>query len=524
MAQSELSWYQFRCSSSQTVDFQVVAIDGYESLGSTYRFVIDLVSSNLQIDLDELIQKNASLVLSPWNASQSTFHGIITQVESSDHVSGEKMMYRVVLEPRVVQLAYSIRNVAYSDEMSGLATYDILKKILESNGLTNHIDFDLSKLNPISRKRSFVMQYQESDFDFMHRWLEFDGVFYYFVQDNVTNREKIVFIDNNITFPGDNKILKFRPYGSIAIDQYQNSLTHFNELHQVVIGKVHLQNYNFRKAQNKISIDTPAIGRDWGKRMWFGGDIRGLIEMADFVKLRLESLHVDKCQVKGKGFATGIYSGLKITIEDHPRENLNVSYRITEVHHQGSQAGFGLQSSLDSVERDDNFYQSSFTAIPEDTQFRLKMKTPWPSISGYLPGIIQSDLTGNADLDRWGRYKVKLVFEGSNNVSTRVRLATPFNSPSDVGNTGMHFPLLPGSEVMLTFMDGDPDQLVIIGALNNSQSLSPVNQDNPAKNRILSKIGNEVHLDDDDATSGVRIRSAKGAGLFFVGSFGGDFD
>jgi type VI secretion system secreted protein VgrG len=524
MAQSELSWYQFSCSSSQKVDFQVASIDGQEALGTTYRFVIDLVSSNLHIDLGELIQKSATLVLSPWNATQTVFNGMITQAESFEHVAGEKMMYRVILEPRVAQLADSILNAAYSNDILGLSTADILKKILERNGFNNGVDFDLSKLSAPARKRVFVMQYQESDLDFMHRWCEFEGIFYYFIQDPDKKIEKIIFIDNNSSFSTNAVALKFRPYGSIAIDQYQSSLTKLSEAHRVVTREVHVQNYNFRKSQNDISAKKSDPNLSWGKRMWFGGDFRDNNEANHYAKIRFESLQVDQLKVTGRGFATGIYPGSKVSIDDHPRGNLNTSFRVTSVHHQGSQAGFGIQTRADATDVENNFYQSEFTAIPEATPFRMAIKTPRPMIAGYLPAIVQSDMRGNADLDRWGRYRVKLVFENSGEVSTRVRLATPYNSPSDLGQSGMHFPLLPHSEVMLAFMDGDPDQMVIAGALNNSQSLSPVNHNNPAKNRMLSKIGNEVHLDDDDKTSGVRIRSAKGSGMFFIGSFGGNFD
>lgn len=524
MAQSELSWYQFSCSSSQKVDFQVASIDGHEALGATYRFVIDLVSSNLHIDLEEIIQKSATLVLSPWNAPQTIFNGIITQAESSENVAGEKMMYRVILEPRVTQLADSIINVAYSNDISGLSTADILKKILERNGLNHGVDFDLSKLSAPVRKRAFVMQYQESDLDFMNRWCEFEGIFYYFIQDTEKKIEKIVFVDHNSSFSTNAVSLKFRPYGSIAIDQYQSSLTRFGEIHRVVTREAHVQNYNFRKSQNEISAKKSDPKLSWGQRMWFGGDFRDNDEANHYAKIRIESLQLDKLKLRGQGFATGIYPGSKVSIADHPRGNLNTNFRVTAVHHQGSQTGFGVQTQASASESENNFYQSEFTAIPEATQFRMAIKTPRPMISGYLPAIVQSDMRGNADLDRWGRYRVKLVFENSGEVSTRVRLATPYNSPSDLGQSGMHFPLLPDSEVMLAFMDGDPDQMVIVGALNNSQSLSPVNHNNPAKNRMLSKIGNEVHLDDDDKTSGVRIRSAKGSGMFFIGSFGGNFD
>jgi type VI secretion system secreted protein VgrG len=524
MENNKLSWYAFICSSSQNPDFQVAAIDGHEALGTTYRFMLDLVSSNFNLDLSELITKTATLEMDPWGAGTSIFNGVITQAQSLRDVAGGKMLYRVVLEPKLAQLRYTILNKAYINDSTGLDTIDIIKQVLERNNLVDGKDFDLSKISATPRKRSLFMQYQESDLDFVTRWLEFEGMYYYFVQDYDKKTEKLFFIDNNSSFATDSIGLKYRPYGSIAMDQYKSSLTHFNEISNIVVKDVSLKNYDFRKSQDMVSANASNSSISWGQRMWFGDDLRANDEASHYASIRAEALNISHQLVEGICFATGLFPGSQISIEDHPRKNLNDKFRVISIHHQGSQAGFGIQKNEQDSSGEENFYTAKFTAIPEATPFRLQIQTPRPYISGYLPALVKSNITGAADLDEWGRYKVGLVFEEKGEVSIRVRMATPYNSPSDEGQTGLHFPLLPDSEVMLCFMDGNPDQPVIAGALNTSLSLSPVNHNNPTKNRLFSKLGNEIHMDDDDKTQGVRMRSSKGAGMMFIGSFGGDFE
>ena len=107
--------------------------------------------------------------------------------------------------------------------------------------------------------------------------------------------------------------------------------------------------------------------------------------------------------------------------------------------------------------------------------------------------------------------------------SAWVRMASPYNGPGQSEDTGFHFPLLRGAEVMLAFMDGDPDQPVIVGVLNNSLTPSSVNNKNPTLNRVVSRLGNELHLDDTPKTPGVRIQSSNRSVSVVMGAFGGRF-
>lgn len=527
MAESTLGWYAFHPVTSQQTEFQVVAIDGFERLGGTYHFDIDLASPHFNLDLTEFVGTPAALKMRPWGGSVRVVHGIVTAAEMVADIAEGKALYRLRLEPRLSKLRQTILNQAYLDSADGLALSDLLKQVFDRQGLELDQDYALQLGAPITR-RSFVMQYRESDLDFLTRWLEFEGAFYYFVQSEAQGHEKIVFVDDSSALPPNNISLKYQPGGSITVDEYENALIKFGEARKAVSHKVQLMNYDYRHAQDLVAVDSQVRSRSWGEIFTYGDDLRKNHQAHSYATLRTQALDVQAQVFRGQTFASGLTAGLTITVTGHPRSSFNGSFLITQVRHRGAQAGFGLSVPDGAgLNGDQDYYLAEFEAIAAQTPFRLQLQTQRPSVSGYLPAQIDSDDGELAALDQYGRYKVQLLYDaathGSMKGSAWVRLASPYHGPGQVGDTGIHFPLSLGTEVMLGFMDGDPDQPVILGALNNSLTPSTVNHANNTTNRVVSRLGNELHLDDTVQTPGIRMQTQAGLGAIMLGAFGGQF-
>ena len=527
MADSNLGWYAFSPVNSQRAEFQVVSIDGTEHLGGTYRFDIDLVSPNFDLDLGEFIGSSAALSLQPWGGSLRYFHGIVTQAELVSEIAQGKALYRMRLEPKVVRLRQNIQNEAYLDSVNGLSLADLLQKVFERQGLQPGQDYQ-NQLGTAITKRSFVMQYQESDWDFLSRWIEFEGAFYYFEQGDAQGTEKIVFVDEVSSLPQTTHDLEYRPDGSITMDQYSKALISFGESRQGVTQTVTLQNYDYRHAQDLVEVSASVKSPAWGTHMIYGDDLRNNEQANAYALRRTQGLDVAAHFYKGRAFATGIAVGETVTVKGHPRKLLNNTFRVTSVRHRGSQAGFGMAVPEGvGLTNEQSYYVAEFEAIPAQSPFRLSLKTPRPRVAGYLPAQIDSDDGETAALDKYGRYKVQLLYDiaahDTMKGSAWVRVASPYEGPGQSGDTGIHFPLSRGAEVMLAFMDGDPDQPVIVGVLNNSLTPSTVNDQNNTVNRIVSRLGNELHLDDTAQTSGIRMQTSNGTASVLIGAFGGKF-
>lgn len=526
MADSTLGWYSLSTNSSQETGFQVAAMDGVEALGETYYFDLELVSPNFNLDLSELLGTGAKFSFSPWGAGLRYFHGFLSRVEAVREVDSRSMLYRVRLEPWFAQFRQSQTNIAYVDDVKGLALSDLITQVMNRQGFQSGFDYALQLGAPIM-SRKFVMQYHESDMDFLRRWLEFEGSYYYFDQGDSDGSETIVFVDDISALSTAPLALQYRGGAAISTDQYLSALLSFGETQTGVPQTASLQNYNYRRAQDLVAATADNNGAGWGTVMAYGGDLRNEDQANAYANLRAQALGVDWQVFRGESYVSQLGAGSTVSVSGHPRDSLNANFLVTKVRHRGSQAGFGISAGGGPKDTavEQSFYVAEFEAITSTTQFRLPLTTARPNIAGYLLAQIDAEEGSAAYMDDHGRYKVLLPYDSTDHDPTKasawVRAATSFQGPGSPGQTGFHFPLLQGTEVALAFLDGDPDQPIIAGVLNNSLIPQNVNQNNPAVNRIVSQLGHELHLDDSTATPAIRMQSSSAAVSVLVGAYGG---
>ena len=521
----QMGWFEFQTSSVKGADIKVAAVEGVEALGRPYCFNLDLVTDRYDLDFDAMLRKPGILIMRQAGTAETYYHGIITSIEAHFEVVEDKLLVKLTLEPMFSNLRDFFLNDTYVDNTNGFSCEDLLRTVLKRYGYQEGRDFEF-KLSPSPRKRNFIVQYRESVLDFIHRRIEFEGIYYYFEQGEY--QEKVVFIDSISSLPVRNAELKYRPIGMFEADLYRISLQAFNEKVRTVSSKSIIQNYNYRHASDMVVSEKHDQKATFGEVMYFGADIRDQSEGDHYAQIRLEEQMVNSRLLRGKGLASGLRPGMGFSVTGHPRNALNSDFRILTIRHQGSQTGYGLAVVEEESNGEDNFYTCEFEAIPQGTEFRLSRTVIWPRIEGYLPGFIDSEGSGKAaEIDNYGRYKVNFPFDVTDHKPARasawVRLATPYGGPGSSKETGMHFPLLKGAEVVISFMEGDPDQPIITGVLPNSLTPSTVNSNNNTLNRMVSTSSNEVHLDDTPGTQGIRMRSSNGTAMFILGSFGGQF-
>jgi type VI secretion system secreted protein VgrG len=206
----------------------------------------------------------------------------------------------------------------------------------------------------------------------------------------------------------------------------------------------------------------------------------------------------------------------------HYRSSFNGNYLITEVEHGGSQAGVLLSgvNTPFNTDKAGTFYECKFKAIPSAKQFRPERVTPKPKILGTLTATIDDEGSGTyAQVNEYGQYKVELMYDLSdkptNKGSAWVRMATPYAGPRN----GMHFPLLKGTEVLLGFMSGDPDQPVILGAVTNSENPNVVSDQNATFNGFVTAGANMLSANDRAGKESMHFYSPQGGTSIIIGSF-----
>ncbi len=202
----------------------------------------------------------------------------------------------------------------------------------------------------------------------------------------------------------------------------------------------------------------------------------------------------------GSGTAFFLRAGYTFALYDHPRASFDTKYLVTEVEHFGNQSARTAEmlrlTGLAGL-AEDEVYRVEVTAIPATVQFRAEQRAPWPRIYGTEHGVVDGEAESEyAQLDEHGRYLVRFAFDESGlpdgKASTRVRMMQPHGG----GVEGWHFPLRKGTEVLLTFLGGDPDRPVIAGVVPNALKPSPITQANQTRNVIQTGGRNRMEIED----------------------------
>ncbi len=492
--------------------FGVVKFAGSEGISQCYTFEVTLVSDKLDIDLKGVIENPAKITFHRDGGDDVSYHGILLSFEQQNEVN-RLAFYRAHLVPKLTWLSFTQHNQVFLDK----SVPDIIEACLKDGGLTG-ADFEMrlqGSYDPIE----YVCQYGESHLNFVSRWAQREGIYYFFEQSDAG--EKVIFTDTRIShtpYPQGDTIIYSPPSGLEALHE-QEIVRSFHCRMNLTPQSVLLKDYNYRKPSLDVSgsADVDAKGR--GQVYSWGDHARTPEEAGRLAKIRAEALICGKEVFHGEGSVPYMMPGYTFTLKDHYRGSFNQGYLVTDVSHEGNQTGFLIAGITAGTEERGVFYRNSFSSIVSSVQFRPEMDAQKPRISGTLTAKIDAAGSGQyAELDSQGRYKVVLPFDisGRKNgkASAWIRMAQPYAGSGH----GMHFPLHKDTEVLLTFIDGDPDRPIIAAAVPNPQTKSPVNANNQTMSAITTAGGNKVHIEDQAGSERILMHSPTQKSFIRIGA------
>ncbi|MHC4411050.1 MAG: type VI secretion system Vgr family protein [Planctomycetota bacterium] len=495
--------------------FRVVELDGTEHISRTYRFDLRLVAEDPEIDLREVLNEPASLSLER-DGERRTIHGVLAEFEQLGWSPGHNL-YRAVLVPRLWLLSLRRQNQVFAQDpgaltgwSSGLKLEQIFEEILKGAGFAKD-DYEISLQEP-HPYREFVVQYQETDLDFISRLMEHEGIFSYF--EHGEDKEKLIIADKSERFEpieGHPEMIFRPPTGMVAVEREAVHALTCKESR--VPREVMLREYNWRTPSLNLTVTETVDDSADGLVCDYGNHYKDCDnEGATLARFRAEELRCGQTLFSGAGNGIAFHAGFLFDLVEHPRPDFDQEYLIVSVHHQGSQTTSGVSNAAGQDPMP--AYRNEFTCIPASLPFRPARVTPKPKIYGTITAKVDATPgTRFAEMDDYGRYRVALMLDQGVDVSslpggTRsrwVRMAQPY-AGQDIG---MHFPLHPGTEVLLTHLDGDPDRPVIIGTVPNTETRAPVDSENRMKNVIRSGGSNWLELDDAPGQEGFLMTNKK---------------
>ncbi|MEL7447984.1 MAG: type VI secretion system tip protein TssI/VgrG, partial [Pseudomonadota bacterium] len=485
-------------------DFVVTGFEGEEEISSLYRFELDLESENPGLDVLSLLHREATFTME--HRELRKVRGIVQEAAQLGKCPSGRYAYRIVLGPTMAKLDLSRQSQIYGTN-GEVNVLDIAETELTAGSAEGtrgaaaaHIDpstLDIRAPRKEYPLRNYVVQYKETDLAFVRRLLEHRGIFFFF--DHSDDREKLILGDHNASFDpvpdpsGDDKPRKME-FSARAKDVDAGNTTVQTLVRRCspLPAKLMLREHNYRgelgskRNPEYLHVERTVSSDGHGVHVTYDEQFKDTAEGRQLAKVRAEGMRCRQDMYTGTSDCYLFSEGHVFELQHHFNKAFNQPYLIVSVKHKG---GIRLPEGGPA-------YSNEFTAIPASTPFRPERRTPRPLVPGVFNAYVDASGDGlRAAIDDSGRYKIRLPFDltGADQgmASRYMRMAQPYAnfSSSGGGSGGMHFPLLKGTEVLCACVNGNPDRPVILSAIPNPRTKSPVTGENAGQNRIRTTSG-----------------------------------
>jgi type VI secretion system secreted protein VgrG len=446
--------------------FVVQKFSGREEMGRLSEYRLELLSERGDLDAKSLLGTNATVALELNDPTKTRyFNGYITRftvqgsVRTSAFKSNVGFLYLVTLSPGLWFLTRAANS-----------------RIFNAKAINDIVMGELGKLTLLQTEttvgttetRNFVVQYRETDFNFLSRLMEHAGIYYYFKHDN--GNHTMVLLDKS----SDHK-----PSPDLAAlvfaspERSEATLVDFTMVSEVQAGAYATGDYNYVMPNTQIATTSDMLQPhdNAGYEMFdFPADTTTASFAATYAKIRGEEIACGYAVGHGVSTERNIQVGYKITLSDHPVSALNADYVVTG-------HTFSAINNLSGSSGEGSDYSCRFEAIPAATQFRSLRTVPRPVIAGTQTALVVGDFRTDTDAGpgddptgmNLGRVKVQFFWDRYASPSCWARVSTPWAGK----NYGFQNMPRIGEEVLVQFLEGDPDRPVVIGRVYNAENTPP---------------------------------------------------
>jgi len=430
-----------------------------EALSRPYELALELATDDFDVAASDLVGRPLGVHLGRPDGTARDFHGVVASIEACG-ATGRFALWRAHLRPSLWLLKHTVNSRVFQNR----TVPEIVKEdVLKPHGIDDIDD----RLTGTYAKREYCVQYGESDLDFVHRLLEEEGIWYAFRHE--ADKHVLVLGDSAQAHP-DAGAVDYRPRRGTGIDG-PDGLVDWREVHEVVPAAVVTADHDPAKPklQLRARSSMPPSCAHTLERFEYPARFDENSAGEDRARVLLESLQAGARRFHGEGTALLVGAGCRFRLERH--ERLDDAYVVTQATHDivSEESEHGAHEEVPSFD-----LASTFTAIPAATPYRPPRLTARARMHGPQTAVVQGPAGQEVHVDEMGRVKIRFFWDRlgahDDTASCWVRVSQ--------GAAGRHWGHLAiprvGEEVIVDFLEGDPDRPIVTGRVYNDDQAVPL--------------------------------------------------
>jgi len=429
-----------------------------EEISSPCEVNLSLVSED-EINFDDVIGKEALLTILGDEADRY-FHGIVNKFIQTG--SRERFnLYQARMVPSLWMLSLEQDCRIFQKK----SVTDIVKQVLQDAGITSdRFDFRLQgQYDP----KEYCVQYRETDLNFISRLLEEEGIFYFF--EHAKDKHLLVFGDSPVNYQpisGEPMVVYNPGHGMVP---EKEAVIKLILSRQIRSGKFTYKDFNFEKPSLDLTVDKLADENKNLEIYDYPGEYLDEDRGKKLAQIRLQEAVMFKDKAEGQSGCPRFIPGFTFTLTKHDCKDFNQEYLLVGVTHTGSQP----QVLEEQADMGAFRYENQFLGIPSSVTFRPERDSPKPVMEGVQTAIVTGPDKEEIYTDEYGRIKVQFHWdrEGKNDEKSScwIRVSQAW---AGAGWGAMHIPRV-GHEVIVDFLESDPDRPIITGRVYNGSNTPP---------------------------------------------------
>jgi type VI secretion system secreted protein VgrG len=434
---------------------------GREGISQLFKFDLDVLSTKNDIDFKDIIGQQVTIrVALADGTSDRYFNGFVSRFAQGS--SGSQLTN---YQMEVVPWVWFLTRIADCRIFQTMTIPDIIQKVFQSRGYSDFKNSLTGSYDPLD----YCVQYRETDFNFVSRLMEQYGIFYYFEHED--GKHTMVLADDSSAHqpcPDQESANYNLTSGDVDDDDV---ITAWSMEQELRTGKYSLTDYNFETPSASLMANEPTVVEVGGNTKFEIYDYPGIhlnsSKGGSVAKIRMQEEEAGHILITGSSVCRAFTSGYKFDLKGHPRDDMNDSYVLTEIQHLASDGSYSQGASRPAQ------YSNHFTCIPADVPFRPPRITPKPFVQGPQTALVVGKAGEEIWVDKYGRVKVQFYWDRqgqkNENSSCWIRSSQPWAGGSW---GGMCIPRM-GQEVVVDFLEGDPDRPLITGRVYNAEQMPP---------------------------------------------------